>query len=270
MLGANRHHGGEYLGLVVSESHRGKLSAVGRRPHKSLAFTGKMVRSDAVVPDTKNPPPRRAAILTARLGIIQALLLIASVWLMSVLPGPSASDAEITDFYASDKTRLILGLGLYLMPFAGIAFLWFAVALRMWVAGSNVREDTLLSNVQLMSAIVFIGLFLAGSAASTVLGITVELAEAPLDMAAAREFPLFGSALLLVFAMRMAAMFVFTTSGIARNHKLFPRWFIWSGYVVGLFLLLSASLNPFLIVVFPAWVLVLSVLLLMRAKEMPR
>lgn len=224
---------------------------------------------DLISPEREDPPPRRAALITAWLGISQALLLIASVWLMSALPGPTASDTEIAEFYASDKTRLILALGLYLMPFAGIAFLWFAVALRMWVARSNVRQDTLLSNVQLVSAIVFICLFLAGSAASTVLGITVELTEAPFDTSAARQFPLFGSALLLVFAMRMAAMFVFTTSGIARNHELFPRWFIWSGYAVGLFLMLSANLNPLLILVFPTWVLMLSVILLVEARQLP-
>ncbi|HEY6634492.1 MAG TPA: hypothetical protein VI141_02650 [Acidimicrobiia bacterium] len=214
-------------------------------------------------------PPRRAAIITSRLGIVQALLLIISVWIMTSLPAATASDAEIIEFYSSDRTRLILALGLYLMPFAAIAFLWFAVALRMWEARSDVPGDTLLSNVQLVSAIVFIALFLAGAAASTVLGITVELTDAPLETATAREFPLFGSALLLVFAMRMAAMFVFTTSGIARNHGLFPKWFIWSGYLVGVFLLLSPSLNPLLILAFPIWVLVLSVLLLIKARQLP-
>jgi hypothetical protein len=69
--------------------------------------------------------------------------------------------------------------------------------------------------------------------------------------------------------MRLAAMFVFTTSNITRRHGLLPRWFALVGFAVGLFLLLSASLNPLLIVVFPAWVLVLSVLLLLRVKQMP-
>jgi hypothetical protein len=213
--------------------------------------------------------PRRAAIITSRLGIVQALLLIGSVWIMTSLPAATRPAAGVLEVFLAGRTRLILALGLYLMPFAAIAFLWFAVALRMWEARSDVPGDTLLSNVQLVSAIVFIGLFLAGAAASTVLGITVELTDAPLDTATARQFPLFGSALLLVFAMRMAAMFVFTTSGIARNHGLFPRWFIWSGYLVGVFLLLSPSLNPLLILAFPVWVLVLSVLLLIKARQLP-
>jgi hypothetical protein len=50
-------------------------------------------------------------------------------------------------------------VGLYLMPFAGIAFLWFIVALRMWITHSASRENVLLSNIQLVSGIVFIALF---------------------------------------------------------------------------------------------------------------
>jgi hypothetical protein len=125
----------------------------------------------------------------------------------------------------------------------------------------------LLSNVQLFSAIVFITLLLAGAAASTVPAIIMELGTAPFDPTSAREFPQFGSALLVVLSMRLAAMFVFTTSNITRRHGLLPCWFAVTGFAVGLILLLSASLNPLLVLVFPSWVLVLSVLLLLRARR---
>ena len=88
-------------------------------------------------------------------------------------------------------------LGIYLMPFAAIAFLWFAVALRVWVAQTSTRpQDALLSNVQLVSAILFVALFLSSAAASTVLAVTVELADAPIEPTTARQFPQFGTALL--------------------------------------------------------------------------
>jgi hypothetical protein len=219
---------------------------------------------------TPMPPARRAAILTARLGVIQALLLLASFWLLSGVPGPKATDQEMLAFYSSGQTRLVVIAGLYLMPFAGIAFLWFAIALRMWISTSTSREDALLSNVQLVSAIVFIALFFAGAAAQSVLAVTVEISNAPVEVVLGRQFPQYGSALLLVFAMRMAAMFVFTTSNIARKYEILPRWFIWLGFVVGLFLLLSASLSRVLVLVFPAWVLSLSILLLLRARDLPR
>ena len=223
----------------------------------------------ALAPSDPDPPPRRAAILTAWLGVIQGVLLLVSAWLLSRVPGPKASDAELVEFYTSEASQVIVVVGLYLMPFAAIAFLWFAVALRMWVARSTVKLDVLLSNVQLVSAIVFITLFLAGAAASTVLAVSVEFMEAPLDPATARLFPQFGSSLLLVFGMRMAAMFVFTTSRIAGSHRLLPRWFVWAGYVVGLFLLLVATLSKWLFLVFPVWILVLSVLLLLKVRRIP-
>jgi hypothetical protein len=231
-----------------------------------------MASSEYAIPtsaEADGPPLRRAAILTARLGIIQAILLLVSVWLLTYIPGATASDAELVAFYESDDRRLAVLAGLYLMPFSAIAFLWFAVALRMWAERSTAKLDVLLSNVQLFSAIVFISLLLAGAAASTVPAITMEFGTAPFDPANARQFPQFGSALLVVLSMRLAAMFVFTTSNISRRHGLLPRWFAFTGFAVGLFLLLSASLNPLLILVFPAWVLVLCVLLLLRARQIP-
>jgi hypothetical protein len=223
-----------------------------------------------MAPDAAGRPLRKTALLTAGLGVVQAILLLVSLWLLSFVPGPKASDAEFVEFYSSDRSQLVVLVGIYLMPFAAIAFLWFAVALRMWVARSSATQDALLSNVQLVSAIIFIGLFLAGAAASTVVAVTVELGDYIVDPATARQFPQFGSALLLVFAMRMAAMFVFTTSGLARRHQILPRWFIWAGYAVGTFLILSATLSALLVVVFPVWVLILSVILLLKARRMPR
>ncbi len=221
-------------------------------------------------PEERSPAAvRRAAILTARLGVVQAMLLLVAYWFLAQAPGPKASDSEVIDFYASDRRWMVVAAGIYLMPFAGIAFLWFVVALRMWIRNTS-HEDVLLSNVQLVSAIVFIALFFASAAAQSVLATTFDGPDAGIDVAAARQFPQYGSALLLVFAMRMAAMFVFTTSAIARKHQIMPRWFIWSGFAVGLFLLLSASLSPFLILVFPIWVLILSVLLLLRARRFPK
>ncbi len=83
-------------------------------------------------------------------------------------------------------------------------------------------------------------------------------ADGPVDPMTARQFPIFGRTVILFFAMRMAARFVFT-----------PRWFALTGFAVGLFLLFSATLTPALILVFPACVAVLSVILLRRAREIP-
>jgi hypothetical protein len=212
---------------------------------------------------------RRAATLTAAAGAAHAGLFLLSFWLVAGTPGARASDAEIAAFYGSGERRRLILAGLYLMPFAGIAFLWFVVALRMWISGSARREHVVLSNVQLVSGILFIALFFGAAAATASTAASVEFSSGGVDPVVARQLPQYGNALLFVFAMRMAAMFVFTTSNIGRNAGILPRWFVLAGFAVGLFLLLSATFSALLVLVFPVWVFVLSGFLLLQARRIP-
>jgi len=150
-----------------------------------------------------------------------------------------------------------------------MAFIWFLVALRMWVDSTARRINVLLSNIQLVAGIVYVALLFAGLAASSVLASSVEFADGKIDPVAARQFPQYGTALLFVFSFRMAAMFVFTTSTIGRTSGILPRPFVWSGYAVGLFLLLSAGFESWFALVFPLWLLALSGILLVRARSIP-
>ncbi len=212
---------------------------------------------------------RNAAMLTAAVGGLHAVLFLVSFWLLSSRPGANAATAEITEFYTSAESRRVLLVGLYLMPFAGIAFIWFVVALRMWVEGTARRVNILLSNIQLVSGILYVALFFAAAASTSVLAASVEFSDGDIDPVVAHQFPQFGNTLVLVFALRMAAMFVMTTSTIGRTSRVVPGWFAWSGYVVAAFLLLSASLQTWLALVFPIWLLVLSVILLLHARRIP-
>ena len=212
---------------------------------------------------------RKAAYLTAGMGMAHALLFLLAFWLISDVPGPNASSQEILDYYTSDQNRRPILVGLYVMPFAGIAFIWFIVALRMWISGQIRRENVLLSNVQLVSGILYIALFFGGAAASSVMAASVQFANGEVDPATAREFPQLGSALILVFGMRMAAMFVFSTTNITRAVGIIPKWFAITGLVVGLGLLLSATFNQGLVLVFPIWILVFCTLLIRRAHRIP-
>jgi hypothetical protein len=65
------------------------------------------------------------------------------------------------------------------MAFAGIAFVWFIVALRTWISGISRGEDILLSNIQLVSGILFVGLFLAGGSAAAASEASAEFLAAP-------------------------------------------------------------------------------------------
>jgi hypothetical protein len=208
---------------------------------------------------------RRAAMVTAAVGIVFAVLFILTFLIVATVP----DDAVVV--VAGDDaalTRRLAVAGLYIMPFAGIAFIWFVVSLRTWIAASAVGIDILISSVQLVSGIVFVAMFFAAGACWAAIPAAVEIEGEPVP-ALVSELPKLGDTLLFVFGMRMAAMFIFTTSTLAMKHRILPRWFIWLGYAIGLFLLLSVSFAEWLVMVFPAWTLVLSILLMQRARAIP-
>jgi hypothetical protein len=105
------------------------------------------------------------------------------------------------------------------------------------------------------------------AAASSVVAASVEFGDGEVDPGVARQFPVYGAAVFFVFAFRMAAMFVFTTSAILLRAGILPRWFAWMGYAVATFLLLSASFEQWFVLVFPIWLFVLSGLLLRIARK---
>ena len=220
-------------------------------------------------PEAKHRSMRRAATITAVVGMAHAILFLLSFLLLDNAPGADATTAELVAYYQDDSRRRVLLVGLYLMPFAGIAFMWFSVALRMWIEGSVRTSSYLLSNIQLVSSIIYVALFFAAAGSLSVVAASVEFADGQVEAGVARGFPDLGRTLLFVFAFRMASMFVLTTSTIGRTTKILPRWFCISGYAVGVFLLLSASFIAWFAVVFPLWLLVLSAILLARARRIP-
>jgi hypothetical protein len=212
---------------------------------------------------------RRAATITAAVGAIHAILFVVAYVLLAGAPGADATDEEITAYYSSPSSSAASVVGLYVMPFAAIAFMWFIVALRMWEAYSVRRENILFSNLQLVSGILYVAMLSVGAAAQGVLAASATYATGPIDPVVARQFPQYGSTVMIVFAIRMAAIFVFTTSNIGRTSGVLPRWFARIGFAVGIFMLLSATLHPVLVLVFPTWMLGLSALLLIKARSIP-
>jgi hypothetical protein len=201
---------------------------------------------------------RHATRLTSALGIAFAVLFLTGLAMLARTPGVHASDADLTTFYASGDRRWVLISGLYVLPLAAVAFLWFVAALRQWVEMSSRTIDHLLATVQMLSGVAFITLAFAAAGAVTIVANSLELANLPVDPTIARQFPLYSRTLLIIFGMRMAAIFVTTTAKLGHEAQLFPRWFVFSSYGVAAALFLVATLNVWLVVVFPLWVLVLN------------
>ncbi len=225
-------------------------------------------REDELPPERGDTfePLRRAARITAIMGIVHGILLVSAFVLVSKYgPGTDVGSSKYTEFYSSEhRQRMVFISGIYLIPFAGIAFLWFSMGLRTWLQGRLSRIDELLLSLSFASGIIYVSLlFCAGAALSLV---AMEEADASSSLLSA-SFVRYGSSLFLIFALRMAAMVVFSTSQLARDRGVFPKWFVYAGFPVGLVLLLTSTIEPALVVVFPIWLAILAFLLFRRVQS---
>ncbi|MBL8128237.1 MAG: hypothetical protein U0Z70_19730 [Thermomicrobiales bacterium] len=205
--------------------------------------------------------------LTGMVGVTFAILFAVSVFAFSEGPRPGATDADVAAFYQAGHHQLVRVGGLYLLPLAAIAFLWFVASLHAWVELSGHPIDRLMSTVQMLGGVSFVTLALAASAAATVVSFSYEQYVITPDLA--RQFPLYGRTLLVVFGMRMAALFVMSTAKLGHSSGLLPTWFQWLSIIVALVLFASASLNVWLTLIFPVWVVLLCALIWLRRSLRP-
>jgi len=75
------------------------------------------------------------------------------------------------------------------------------------------------------------------------------------------------SSLLNVYAMRMAAVFTLTTVTIARRTEIVSRWLTLAGLACALALLVGIGISPWVELLFPAWILALSLDILVAGRR---
>lgn len=211
---------------------------------------------------------RKDALTAAGVGIVFAVLFLGGLWLLFQLPQASSADEEILAFYAGGGIRPVLIGGLYVLPLAAVAFMWFVALIRSWFRFRTDRFSGVFSTVQLLSAGTFITLTLCGAGAASVIAAGVDMAGMAVDPDSARQFPVLARELMMIFAMRMAAIFVMTTATIGSQAELFPKWFRIASIAVALALFLAASLSYALVALFPLWVLALCALIIYGSRRL--
>lgn len=192
--------------------------------------------------------PRAAAVA----GIIFSVLLISALVLvrLSAPAHPAAAGAWLTD----SGRRAAVAVGLNLVPFAGIAFLWFIGVLRDRIGE---REDQFFATVFLGSGLLFVCMmFVAAAIAGGLIAGASSGTPGPSTLALGRNVT---SILLNVYSMRMAAVFTLTTITIARRTQIVSRWLTVAGLATALVLLVGTGISPWAELLFPAWTLALSV-----------
>ncbi len=204
--------------------------------------------------------PRAAAVA----GIVFSLFLISALVLLRVaVPAhPARPGIWLTD----SRRRAAVDIALNLVPFAGIAFLWFIGVIRDRIGG---REDRFFATVFLGSGILFVGMiFVAAAVAGGLFAGASQLARP-----AGADSLLLGrnatSILLNVYAMRMAAVFTLTTVTIARRTKIVAGWLGYAGVATAVVLLAGVAISAWVELLFPAWVLALSVDIIVAGRRPP-
>jgi len=144
-----------------------------------------------------------------------------------------------------------------LVPFAGIAFLWFIGVVREQLGEV---EDRLFSTVFLGSGLLFLAMLFIGAVTSTSLLTMLAGSDPNADLFAYGRSNT--QTLVSVYAMRMAAVFTLSVSTVGLRTSGLPRWVSYLGYLVALTLLLAAGEHKWFQLLFPAWVLLVSVVIL--------
>lgn len=178
--------------------------------------------------------PRSAAIA----GIVFSVLLAAVI----VLLRGSLSNLDT------------VSLAMNLIPFAGIAFLWFIGVIRTRLGG---LEDRLFATVVLGSGFLFVAmLFSAAAIVGSLIAVSAD--GQPVGADTQRFAGLLVSGLMGAFGTRMAAVCTLSVTTLGRRTGMIPRWLAAVGYGVPVILFLTPPITAWAQLLFPAWVLLLS------------
>ncbi|MFN2157853.1 MAG: hypothetical protein ACK2UX_21685 [Anaerolineae bacterium] len=149
-----------------------------------------------------------------------------------------------------------LSLAMSLVPFSGIAFLWFMGVVRDRMGQ---QEDQFFSTLFFGSGFLYLSMSFASAA---VLGGTLALLAADSSLLQGGASYALGvaisSRLNSVYATRMAGALMVALGTIWVRTRVMPRWLALATYVVAAVLLTSIGFTVWVVLLFPAWVAAIS------------
>jgi hypothetical protein len=201
--------------------------------------------------------PRAAAVA----GIVFTVLFTISIVLMRLAIPEELSGSNTATWLQGNTTTITLALTL--VPFAGIAFLWFMGVVRDRLGK---MEDQFFSTVFSGSGLLFLAMMFASAAIAGAILASYAIEPATLTKSGVL---IFGRAVMYtimkVYAVRMAGVFMIALATLWMRTGVMPRVFVFLSYALALVLLVSSDFTSWLILVFPAWVFVISVFILIES-----
>ena len=158
-------------------------------------------------------------------------------------------------------------IALELVPFAGIAFLWFIGVVRDRLGR---YEDQFFSTVFFGSGLLFLAMVFISSA---IAGSLIVYHRVAIDIELEHEIIYFGRVMMIyfsnIFALRMAGVFMLSLGTIWWRTGLMPRWLAILTYLLAFTLLLIINLNLWVTLIFPVWVMIISLEILILNLQAP-
>jgi hypothetical protein len=200
--------------------------------------------------------PRAAAVA----GIVFSVLLFAVFGLLRLsIPG---DPFEPGAWLQGGLTYVTPAMNL--VPFAGIAFLWFVGVLRDKLGS---REDRFFATVFLGSAFLLLAMLFAAAAVFGAIIIAFRATPEGLEHSAAFHLGRgLAYAMINIYLVKAASVFMVTTSTIALYTRLTPRWLAIGGYAIAVLLMIGSYYFDWSLLVFPLWVLLVSVSILQEEQ----
>ncbi len=205
--------------------------------------------------------PRSAALA----GIVYSGLLIAS---MLLITGVSQVPLDGIDLEWLENRADSVSVALNLIPFAGIAFLWFTGVIRDHIGD---REDRFFSTVFLGSGIALVVLlFIYAATIGAVFGIRALAKDLMTDNDIYIFAFMFMNEILGNYILRIAGVYMLSIGTIWTRAEVMPRWLTLLTYLLALIFLFFAGSIREARFAFPAWVFLTSVYILIANRRLER
>jgi hypothetical protein len=189
-------------------------------------------------------------------GILFAVLFSVSVAIISTSMPALSHDAGASLHTGAGRLKFAVAL----VPFAGIFFLWFIAVARERLGRF---EDQFFATVFLGSGLLFLAMTFA--AAATAAAIVAVYTRNPSEFANSTTYVYARSVVAQIFsvyALRMAAVFLISQATLWLRTGVMPRWMALLSYGLALVLLFIFTQSSWVVLVFPAWVFMVSAYIL--------
>lgn len=200
-------------------------------------------------------------------GIVHSVLLIIAMTILLATPDIESSQEEIRAYYQNPGLEARGLLAFNLVVFSMIGFIWFVAVIRHRIGD---REPRFFATIFFGGGVLYAALTLVGAAVLAAPLVLLEVGGQDPDPAIAAAMRSAAVLTLGGAVPRVQALVVFSTATLGRITETLPKWLVLLSYLIGLALLVTVTFFTPGLYLFPAWVALVSVAILIAPRGTER